>query len=170
MIDHIKNIRLTNQSSTPIFRASGKSGGQFGWLRARSEVTVAFLSDKEEAMTVAEIFQPAAQPLARTIAAFAGIVALRLRQLVRVHKNRNEAAVLAAFDDRMLADIGLTRSDLRDAMSAPPWHDPSNLLRARALERRLNRHRFSFGRQEPRVAAPPLAPTDGVSPPPRFPV
>jgi uncharacterized protein YjiS (DUF1127 family) len=118
----------------------------------------------EDAMTITEIFQPAAQPLARTITAFARIVVVRVRELVSAHRNRNEAAALAAFDDRMLADIGLTRSDLRDAMSAPLWHDPTNLLRARALERRLNRHRLSFGLREPRIAAPPLAPADGVSP------
>lgn len=115
-------------------------------------------------MTITEIFQPAAQPLARTIAGFARIVVARARELVSAHRNRNEAAALAAFDDRMLADIGLTRSDLRDAMSAPLWQDPTNLLRVRALERRLNRHRLSFGLREPRIAAPPLAPTDGVSP------
>ena len=116
-------------------------------------------------MTITEIFQPAAEPLARKIAAFARIVVVRARELVSAHRNRNEAAALAAFDDRMLADIGLTRSDLRDAMSAPLWHDPTSLLRARALERRRNRHRVSFGLREPRIAAPPLAPAAGVSPP-----
>ena len=39
----------------------------------------------------------------------------------------------------MLADIGITRSDLRDAFSEPFWDDPTALLRERAIERRLNR-------------------------------
>ena len=50
MIDQIKNIRLTNQSFTPIFRASGKSGGQFGWLRVRSEATLDRLALPTEPM------------------------------------------------------------------------------------------------------------------------
>jgi hypothetical protein len=37
----------------------------------------------------------------------------------------------------MLADIGITRSDLRDAFSEPFWDDPTALLRERAIERRL---------------------------------
>ena len=39
----------------------------------------------------------------------------------------------------MLADIGLTRADLRDAFSEPFWEDPTALLRERALERRVSR-------------------------------
>jgi hypothetical protein len=40
------------------------------------------------------------------------------------------------------------------------WNDPTYLLRARALERRLNRHCVAFGLNEAWLAAPPLAPTD----------
>ena len=43
---------------------------------------------------------------------------------------------LAELDDRMLADIGLSRSDLRDAYALPPWRDPSDVLARRAAERR----------------------------------
>ena len=46
---------------------------------------------------------------------------------------------LAALDDRMLADIGLNRSDLRDAFAVPPWRDPSDVLARRAAERRGGR-------------------------------
>ena len=38
-------------------------------------------------------------------------------RLVVALKHRRELAHLADFDDRMLADIGLTRTDLRDAHS-----------------------------------------------------
>jgi uncharacterized protein YjiS (DUF1127 family) len=65
--------------------------------------------------------------------------------LVRGMKNRREAAALARLDGYMLADIGLTRSDLRDAAAAPLWEDPTALLRARALERRLGRNGVSLG-------------------------
>ena len=47
--------------------------------------------------------------------------------------------MLAGLDRHMLADIGITRADLRDAFSAPFWEDPTALLRERALERRVNR-------------------------------
>ena len=36
----------------------------------------------------------------------------------------------------MLADLGLTRSDLHDAFAQPLWRDPTSLLRSRAVERR----------------------------------
>ena len=42
---------------------------------------------------------------------------------------------LAGLDRRMLADIGITRADVRDAFSEPFWDDPTALLRERALER-----------------------------------
>jgi hypothetical protein len=41
----------------------------------------------------------------------------------------------------MLADIGLTRSDLRDAYAEPLWHDPTDVLARRAAERRSGRLR-----------------------------
>jgi hypothetical protein len=39
----------------------------------------------------------------------------------------------------MLADIGISRSDIRDAFSEPFWEDPTALLHERALERRWSR-------------------------------
>ncbi len=83
------------------------------------------------------------------------------RQLVRldrVMRNRQAMRVLARMDDRMLADIGLTRADLHDAYAQSLWRDPSNLLRARALERRLARLGISYGFEAKRPPAPPLAP------------
>ena len=56
----------------------------------------------------------------------------RLRSFGRAIKNRRAATVLAGLDDRMLADIGITRSDLRDAYSEPLWHDPTDVLVGRA--------------------------------------
>ena len=50
-------------------------------------------------------------------------------------------ARLAGLDRNMLADIGLTRADLNDALSGAFWEDPTALLRERAIERRLYRVR-----------------------------
>ncbi len=60
-------------------------------------------------------------------------------------QNRRDAMMLAGADDHILADLGLTRADMRDAFSGPPWEDPTVLLRARVLERRLGRHGVSHG-------------------------
>ena len=66
----------------------------------------------------------------------AGALAARV---LRAAKNRHSAAMLARLDDRMLADIGLTRSDLRDAYAEPLWEDPTSILARRAAERRNSR-------------------------------
>jgi uncharacterized protein YjiS (DUF1127 family) len=57
-------------------------------------------------------------------------------RFAQVWRHRRDLALLARFDDHMLADIGLTRSDLRDAMAEPRWRDPSVLLEKRLDERR----------------------------------
>jgi len=75
---------------------------------------------------------------ALTALAIAAAVRARLslkRFLERV-RNRHDAMRLASLDDRMLADIGLNRSDLRDAFAELPWRDPSDVLARRAAERR----------------------------------
>jgi uncharacterized protein YjiS (DUF1127 family) len=100
----------------------------------------------------------AAAPLRRALVALAHAVAQRAHQLDRAIKHRRAAQVLARFDDHMLADIGLTRADLRDAYAGPLWDDPTVLLRARALERRLARHGISHGLAPESALAPPLAP------------
>jgi uncharacterized protein YjiS (DUF1127 family) len=100
---------------------------------------------------VAEDFMPAvtsfapggATSVARGFKALAGVVALAAG-LARWLKNRAAAAKLARLDDRMLADIGLTRSDLSDAYSQPLWHDPTDMLARRARERRVSGQRRAF--------------------------
>ncbi len=54
----------------------------------------------------------------------------------RALERRRVLAQLSSFDDHMLSDIGLTRSDLRDATSAPLLADPTRVLVLRATERR----------------------------------
>lgn len=82
----------------------------------------------------------------------------RAVKFIEQTQHRRAAQMLSKLDDRMLADIGLTRSDLRDAYAVSPWKDPTSLLRARALERRLARHGISHGLAAESVVAPPLAP------------
>jgi uncharacterized protein YjiS (DUF1127 family) len=65
----------------------------------------------------------------------------------RVAAARATLGVLAGMDRRELADIGLTRSDLRDVSALALDCDPTNLLARRAAERRRDAH------------APPTAPS-----------
>lgn len=78
-----------------------------------------------------------------------------MRKFARALKNRRQAGMLAGMDDRMLADIGLNRSDLRDAYAQPLWRDPTDTLATRAHEKRVNRGARAEGS---RVNAPSIAP------------
>ncbi len=76
--------------------------------------------------------------LVRAMLALVALVTYWLKQLARARSHRRVARMLAGLDRHMLADIGITRSDLRDAFSQPFWDDPTALLRERAIERRLS--------------------------------
>jgi uncharacterized protein YjiS (DUF1127 family) len=116
-------------------------------------------NEQETAMTAIATSRTApTAPLARLAAAVLDRVAVAMKHLVLWRQNRRDAAVLARADDRMLADIGLSRSDVFDALSGSPWNDPTALLRVRALERRLSRRHVSLGLSA--ESAPPLAPHD----------
>jgi uncharacterized protein YjiS (DUF1127 family) len=88
----------------------------------------------------------ATAPLGRALLAIGARAGQRLKQLAKHIRNRRDASRLAALDDRMLADVGLNRSDLRDAFAELPWRDPSEVLARRAAERRSGR----------RLVAPPM--------------
>jgi uncharacterized protein YjiS (DUF1127 family) len=75
----------------------------------------------------------------RTALALLASVTRWLKRLAQACRHRREARVLVGLDRHMLADIGITRADLRDAFSEPFWEDPTVLLRERAGERRQNR-------------------------------
>jgi uncharacterized protein YjiS (DUF1127 family) len=62
-----------------------------------------------------------------------------LKGLARARRHRRELRTLAGLERHMLADMGITRSDVSDAFSEPFWEDPTALLRERALERRWGR-------------------------------
>jgi uncharacterized protein YjiS (DUF1127 family) len=117
----------------------------------------------ENAMTaITSVSKRVAPALPNIIPSLAGALGRILRGVAQAYRNRRQAAALARLDDRMLADIGLTRSDVRDAFAVPMWDDPTYLLRSRALERRLFRHRVGPGLPEAWFAAPPLVPTEGA--------
>ena len=98
-----------------------------------------------------------ASPFARLVNTIAGMLVVRTRALVQILKNRRDAAILTGLDDRMLADIGLTRGDLRDAYSEPVWRDPTTILVNRAQERRVNRRRAGLSAKI--FEAPSIVPT-----------
>src|SRR4029079_4812161 len=83
----------------------------------------------------------ATAPLGRVLWALAGRARRGLKQFAEKVRNRHDAMRLAELDDRMLSDIGLSRSDLRDAYALPAWGPPSGALARRAADRRGRRSR-----------------------------
>jgi uncharacterized protein YjiS (DUF1127 family) len=81
-----------------------------------------------------------AAPLAASVHTVAGLMRGIWRLAVAM-KHRREFRHIAGLEDRMLADIGLTRGDLRDADSQPLWQDPTSMLARRAAERSASRRR-----------------------------
>src|SRR5450631_2413455 len=81
----------------------------------------------------------AAGGLVRGLASVLAVVTYWLKAFGRAQRNRRVARQLAGLDRHMLADIGITRADVRDAFSEPFWEDPTALLNERAIERRMNR-------------------------------
>jgi uncharacterized protein YjiS (DUF1127 family) len=74
----------------------------------------------------------------RAALALIALVTRWLKQLAQARRHRREARALAGLDRHMLADIGITSADVRDAFSGPFWEDPTALL----CERAGDRHRY----------------------------
>ena len=83
----------------------------------------------------------AAGTLTRVLGAAINVVFVSVKSVSRAVRHRRDAQMLAGLDGRMLADIGLTQSDVHGAFSEPLWADPTALLKERASERRMNRAR-----------------------------
>ncbi|HXD46857.1 MAG TPA: DUF1127 domain-containing protein [Pseudolabrys sp.] len=100
----------------------------------------------------------AGSALVRVFASLVAMVSHWLKAIARARRHRREAAALAGLDRRMLADIGISRSDVSDAFSEPFWEDPTALLRERALERRwgraLMREEAEKGFRRPSIGRP----------------
>jgi uncharacterized protein YjiS (DUF1127 family) len=92
------------------------------------------------------------------LASLSAAVARFVRPFVEAWRHRHDLALLAAMDDHMLRDIGLTRTDVSDAMSQPMWRDPTLVLVRRRGERRHARRSTLVIDLLPRRLAPPLAP------------
>ena len=58
------------------------------------------------------------------------------RRFVRTWSNRRKVVSLADFDDHMLADIGISRHDVEQALSLPFSQDPAEELQRIALKNR----------------------------------
>ena len=85
---------------------------------------------------------PAASASARAMVWLAGVVDVLRRVwdfLERAAAGRRALRDLSNADDRMLKDIGLDRSALRDAAAEPFYRDPTSLLADRADEVRPRR-------------------------------
>jgi hypothetical protein len=70
---------------------------------------------------------------------FGGIYEWIVRGLggtARAMAGRRALRDLAGFDDRMLKDIGLSRSDLRNAAAEPMYRDPTAILAGRVDDSR----------------------------------
>jgi uncharacterized protein YjiS (DUF1127 family) len=95
---------------------------------------------------------------AQAFAGFASAAARLARRVVAAWRHRGDLAMLASFDERMLRDIGLTRSDLNDALSEPLWRDPTAVLVRRQRERRSVRMTHAVIDLLPSSAAPSIVP------------
>jgi uncharacterized protein YjiS (DUF1127 family) len=125
-------------------------GEGFCTEKVRQELPMAALCSSQS------IERPRREPAA---VRFVFAIALNaMRKFARVLKNRRRARMLAGMDDRMLADIGLNRSDLRDAYAQPLWRDPTDVLADRAQAKRSSRRN---GVGDGRIPAPGLVPDEG---------
>ncbi|MGA2129851.1 MAG: DUF1127 domain-containing protein [Xanthobacteraceae bacterium] len=113
-----------------------------------------------------ETLRTSARPM-RTIVAGAGLAFAGIKRLASAIRHRRDVEALAGFDDRMLADIGLTRTDLHYALSEPFWRDPGRVLVLRAGERRAA-PRSRGGQHKARaVPAPSIVPENATAQPAR---
>jgi uncharacterized protein YjiS (DUF1127 family) len=105
-------------------------------------------------MTLAhQIFQQIALPFLRAIRAVGVGSANRIARLAKALRNRRDLEFLAGLDDRLLKDIGLTRSDVRFALAEPFWRDPGAVLIARVGQRGIAKARPT--------SVPPITPSRG---------
>jgi uncharacterized protein YjiS (DUF1127 family) len=77
--------------------------------------------------------------------------------LTKALRHRREIKHLAEFDDRMLKDIGLTRSDVSSALSEPLTRNPSWVL-VRSAERHSRREKVDHSAKPVRPVVPFVTP------------
>ncbi len=81
------------------------------------------------------------------------ILSALFRAIGRWHRGRQGYARLCGLDDRALSDLGLTRSDLRDATATGFFDDPTTIVAVRADERSGHRRPLDIA-QDLEPAAP----------------
>jgi uncharacterized protein YjiS (DUF1127 family) len=107
--------------------------------------------------TIAQCQKPALSPAAQYtakgvlwLARGVDVLAHIADFLERAAAGRRALRQLANADDRMLKDIGLDRSDLRNAAAQPLYRDPTALLAGRVDEGRTHEpHRIADRRGTP---------------------
>ena len=104
----------------------------------------------ERAVHIGRMIRIAGRRLARRIAAWRERAAL-------ARQYDNDMAMLLQADDRMLADIGVTRSDVIAAAIDHRWFAPDRMIAA-AAARRNDAINVADARHLPRVQAPATAP------------
>ncbi len=104
----------------------------------------------ERAIYLGRLLRIGVRRLVRRLSAWRARIALA-RQYER------ELAVLLQADDRMLADIGVTRGDVHAAAQSR-WFTPGRMIDAAATRRRDAMHVSDTRRALPRVAAPAISP------------
>ena len=70
-----------------------------------------------------DIQRPATVPRNRWLAALDRNASAAVRRLRAAWRQRRELRRLAAFDDRMLRDIGVSRGDVERALASPFRHE-----------------------------------------------
>jgi uncharacterized protein YjiS (DUF1127 family) len=75
----------------------------------------------------------------QSVSSEAGILLTFLRRAQEAFsawKSRREVATLSDLDDHLLADLGLTRGDVREALDLPFAYDPGRELQVRVSRNR----------------------------------
>src|SRR6266567_1031466 len=90
-----------------------------------------------------EIVRYSTRSVLEAIRALGAVLVERVAHAAKILRHRRDLEFLAGLDDRMLKDIGLTRSDLRFALSEPLWRDPGAALIGRVGQRGAGKNRAS---------------------------
>lgn len=84
-----------------------------------------------------------AAALATAFFSMAAVVRRQAEAVRAWNESRQGFTQLCEMDDRTLSDLGLARSDLRDATAAGYFGNPTTILAVRAKERRGHRSAIS---------------------------
>jgi hypothetical protein len=142
-MDQIKNIRFTYQWWGPIFRSAHESLRVISAAHghpARERCRLCPIDLQEFAMnTYSDCREAERQSFSLPFGGVFQWITRGVDGIVRAYEGRRILRQLARSDDRMLRDIGLDRSDLRNAASEPIYRDPTALLAGHVDEVRPRR-------------------------------